>query len=346
MSFRITFNKKGQIAILTVLLLLVVILAVSAGLITMTLREMKMARNVAESARAFAAADAGIDHILAILAVDGTPSQYLCADSEWRDLMTEPGQESYYCIGVIPYIDEGYYSIGRSGNVRRAIFAPAPSSLDQSSMILGENKGHTLCTCISNQPMGPPSLKDLGKQAAQTFTAGRDGQLFAATVYMAIDSINNIEQVNLRAEIRDIDPGYSDDFYPLAAKPGDMVIASTTPPGERAIFTPGEMSNIKCDPKDNCQYITFHFDPPATTTAGVRYTLLVEGLGSGIGINSLHWGACCTERRYYPGKGWHRQDPADPWNDTFGPQNHRFDYDFKVYILADPSGEFEEGFPW
>jgi len=344
MNFGIIFNKKGQIAILIVLLLLAVILAVSVGLITLTLRGMKMARNVTESVRAFAAADAGMEYILKKRADGEVPSANLCTDNViiWKEVLDESGQESYYCVGSVVLTEgkDGYYSIGRSGDVRRSIFAPAPGSLDQSSLIIGDNTGHAVCTCKDGD-FGPINLITNTFQSAQTFIAGRDGVLFAASAYILVKP--KAGNINLRAEIRDVDAAYIDNFYPAAAKPGTTVLASTTD------FILGNERTDKCVPigQSTCRYIAFKFDPPATTTEGGRYTFLIEGVGTV--ADRVEWAVCCGERRYLPGKGWHRpsNNEAVAWQDTYviGANQYRFDYDFKVYILTDPTGEFEESFP-
>jgi hypothetical protein len=321
MKLKVIFNKKGQIAILVTLLFLTVILAVSVGLIALTVREIKMARNVKESAQAIAAADAGMDYILANMSAVG----HRCEEDDWQDLL---GGESGYCTRFVMFTptEGGYSSIGRSGSVRRAVFSPAVESLDQSATLSGEHTGQDVCRCHAVH-FGP----GLGF-VAQTFMAGRDGELFAARAHLSSDPLSNFNTANLRAEIWDAVPYPDEEFYPSAAKPGSIVLASTT------VFTLGEIEDTGCKPPNTCRYIVFNFDPPLSVTAGTNYTLVLQDPAPSDNVRA---GACCTERRYFPGKGW-RLSGGD-WEDTF--DGFGFDLAFGIYILTPPGGEYSETKP-
>lgn len=330
MNLKIIFNKKGQTAILATLLFLVVILAVSTGLIVLIVREIKMARNVTDSAQALAAADAGMEYVIARKSKD-LDIEFKCEDDDWRDLL-DGGSE--YCTRFVMYTaTEGYYSsVGRSGSVRRAIFTPVPDSLDQFAKIGGKKVGHDICRCDGPLQYGP-ELDNPNHLAAQTFMAGRDGELFAAFVNFRANSYADIETGNFKAEIRDIDPYLIDAFNPEAGKPGSTVLASTTD------FYVGEHREWGCHPGGKrCANVVFNFDPPLNATSGERYTLVVQNQNWGGDYDAV---CCCTERRYIPGKGWRWNGVA--WVDAY--QGHGFDLDFGVYIAIPAGSEYAETKP-
>ncbi|MGB2762761.1 MAG: hypothetical protein WBC21_04510 [Minisyncoccales bacterium] len=107
------FNQKGQIALLVTLVILGAILSIGAGLTLVTIKEMRMAKNIEESAKAITAADAGTEEALYIEKTVGL----------------NPGDTGFAILGDTSYDwevqeEEGWRflkSIGTCHNIKRAI---------------------------------------------------------------------------------------------------------------------------------------------------------------------------------------------------------------------------------
>ncbi|KPJ73627.1 hypothetical protein AMJ48_00100 [Parcubacteria bacterium DG_74_1] len=338
MSLKIIFNKKGQIAILVTLLILTAILLISIGLIVLNVREIKMARNVKESVQAIAAASAGMEYILENKSV---PPAASCDLGNWQTV--DAAEETFYCLKEVPISlsESAWISIGWSGSVRRAMYAPAPIGLDQAMALPVVHEGppgHEPCRCGGAGKLGPEV--EVGKPYAQTFVAGRDGDLYRADIYMEAFDAGSIYTNTLRAEIRNIDPSYTDNFYasstdnPGATKPESIAFPAPPPLASTTDF------DIINDEGAHRYDIAFNFDPPAPVASGTAYALVVY-YDAPPGEH-IEWASCCTERRYLPGKGWRwtgldwaeKGNSADP--------SAVFDLVFAIYIFCPPGDEFGE----
>ena len=327
MNSKIFFNKRGQVVVLIAILILGAILALSAGLVTLTIKEMRMGKNIKESVQSIAAADAGMEYIL-YKGGSGIGANKICPN--WTELIAEDGVG--YCLELL---SGSYVSIGRSGEVRRAIQSPSPAGIDQFAKISDreaheETTGHDICKC---KGAFGGQLEEYSY--AQTFLAGRDGDLYRADIFVKAIG-DKLETTNLKAVIIGVDGTYTNPFFPSAAKPEPLDVA--VPLAETTDFKIVEIGD--CESGACKSDISFIFDPSASVTEGERYALVIYEYDESAVNQSPYvlWAACCTERRYLSGKGWF-WDGSD-WDRKI--KGLGFDLEFKTYVLSSPGGEFGE----
>jgi len=156
------FNKKsGQIALLITLIILFAILSIGAGLTLVTIKEMRMAKNIEESAKAIAAANTGMEFALCKTGDDppgldeplDDPSDNRLCSNGWISL----SNGSEYCLkytGSDAKNPESITSIGKSGDVRRAIFSRKENLDNFNNYVNWENwglaGGYDLDQCYSD----------------------------------------------------------------------------------------------------------------------------------------------------------------------------------------------------
>ena len=364
MNSKIFFHKRGQVVILIAILILGAILAISAGLITLTIKEMRMGKNIKESVQSIAAADAGMEYMeYTLLEGDDVDADRTCPNWEILSDLDGDGvcdkEDICYCVKKLP---ETYVSIGRSGSVRRAIQSPAPYGADQFSKIKDREQlwgilGKGMCKCTGSGPSGdvdiPADIMEF--DFAQTFRISRPGTLEKIDIYVkAGGGLDNLRNTKLKAEIRNVVDStiYENTFYPLATKPESIAVPTPDPITQTNHF---EIIEPEGDSSACEAYLSFVFDellhPPLEIvegdigTNGIPYALVIS-YDSGPASNVL-WAACCGDRRYIPGKGWRWDNDNQEWsqyvtNTSATPQKYNFDLEFKVYVLAPPGGEFGE----
>ncbi len=130
MIFKKNPKEKGQTILLITFLILIAILLIGAGLSLITVRELKMAKNIEQSAKAFFAADSGIEYALYLIKTDSPINNFLCSTvpEDWQVL----GNQSKYCLEIInssiPNSPNRVTVVGKfdSGNqaVKRALQIP------------------------------------------------------------------------------------------------------------------------------------------------------------------------------------------------------------------------------
>ena len=316
MSFKKHFNQKGQIALLITLVILGAILSIGLGLTLVTIKEMKMAKNIEESAKALVAADAGMEY--AFYKIDNEEAieaDRICPD--YKDL----DNGASYCINTDD--PDNTKSIGKFGNIKRAMISAGLGNLDQFNVSAGPYYTNDPCntTCSNNCTSVGGGFFAMSRRLAQTFQSDTTGCLAGITVWSGICQGGGTfaNPATWQIELRDEDSG----------KPGDTVL--------------GQSNNVGVPVCGDgaCRQLDFTFDPPLDMTKGQKYSFVVKKVFGPEGVRIK----TATQGVYLSGRAWYSNNGN--WkNDCFGScPNSGSDLVFKIFISSPPGGKFEETRP-
>ena len=295
------FNQKGQIALLVTLVILGAILSIGAGLTLVTIKEMKMASNIEESAMALAAAHAGIEY--ALYRVDkGSDVERLCIDG-WTPL----DNNSEYCLEIVNgTVDdpETMKSVGRFGAVRRAILFDREEVFYPDQFCTYSHSGSDACSggdCGCGRCIFPGGIYDkwqswkankpLSKRVGQTFQVDITGDVNRITVWAggAVTGCTCRGACGYgywKVELRDINSGH----------PGDNILAS---------------SNTVSVISTGCYQRDFDFSIPYQVTKGEKYSFVIKSTYvGGNEIDVSNWEhrigvKMAEDGPYIPGRAWY-----------------------------------------
>ena len=348
-------NQKAQIALLVTLVILGAILSIGAGLTLVTIKEMKMAKNIEESAMALQAADSGMEFALYKTddngldePLDEAGETWLCDNNNWVHLADS---DSYYCIKYTgdPANPATITSIGRNENIRRATYMETPpEELDSFACSPDFYASHDgPCDFPCGNIHTRVRREDLGDEWMDSFWCGSTklGQTFQ------VDTTGNLTKITVW---RDKLPFFPYKFkLKVELRQGSVTGALLGESDEYSIDTGGH-SGDPC-PYDGatglCCPMDFVFDPPINVTAGQQYAFIVKWIDFPLDPAYGIYIKVSNTESYLPGEAWYYEwVPRDEWRRSpgvgwphCGPScfNSESDLAFRIYISREGT-EFDE----